>query len=72
MKIRAICSYFPSSTQLSTGVEDEEYVARRDNARLRRPAVSTPASAVTSVENRSRGRVVYTRGFLPFEADETT
>ena len=72
MKIGLFCSTFPCSTQLSTGVEDRVYVAGWDNGQLRRAAISAHASPVTTVENRGRGTVVYTRGSLPLEVDETT
>src|SRR5262245_12748183 len=72
MKNRVICRVFPSSTRLSTGVEDERAVARTENADLPGAAVSDLPSGRATVENLPPKRSVYTRRSLQAQRAETT
>ena len=60
MKKPLICRDFPSSTRLSTGVEDGDPVRIRDNGETQRAATSGSTALLASVENFNVDGVVYT------------
>jgi hypothetical protein len=61
MKNGLICRYFPSSTWLSTAVEDAPSVACQENTGIPGAALSGNWRRSATVENMASERSVYTR-----------
>jgi hypothetical protein len=72
MKIGLFCREFPSSTRLSTGVEDDRAVACEDNADPSGAAISLTTSQSSTVENLALKRSVYTRRSPQAERSDST